>query len=180
MLPDLPACWGDPPFVTCWSHQCHWGLGLVVLVNEMELKPQWRVYGAARVSPWGGGHACPGVMWHHRPSTHPSVPLQPEPKELKREAVAGGERFPFPGWPFQRGHSAFKNLGAGRPQHWGCPPSLGPRVPTAERGGHAGSWHHGTAPTPRLSPNGPCPRPRLGPWGRSCQGGAPSLSLCGR
>lgn len=67
-------------------------------------------------------------------SIRPSVPLQPEPKEQKCEAVAGGEQSPFPGWPFQRGHSDFENLGAGRHQHWGCPPSLCPGVPTVPRG----------------------------------------------
>lgn len=46
----------------------------------------------------------------------------------------GGERSPFPGWLFQRGHAAFENLGAGRHQRWGCPPSPCPGVPTVSRG----------------------------------------------
>lgn len=72
--------------------------------------------------PLGEGRAHPG--WCEALDSalpRPSVPLQPEPKELECDAAVGGEPSPFPGWPFRRGRSACTNSGMGRNQRWRCP-----------------------------------------------------------
>ena len=140
---------------------------------------QWKGAEAAVEGVWvpvGWGLCPPRLLWGHRRcfamSVCLSVPLQPELKEQKSEATAGGERPPSPGGPF-RG-----DILPSRSRVRGCPPS--PGCQWCREGWARRSWHHGTAPTPHLSPNHPCPRPKLGPQARSCQGGPPSRSLCGR
>ena len=78
-LPSLAARSEDPSFGTHWCQQC-WGLGLMVLVNEMGPKPQWRMCGAVHVGPLGvgdvptqGGVGPQTVLCHVHPSLCPSA-----------------------------------------------------------------------------------------------------------